>query len=514
MDYRTTPYFHAGRASDLTGKDRVLYRFFELIPGLLAWFTMIGIFVFSWLAPVFTAVFVIIFDVYWLLKTLYLSTYLRQNWSRLRHNMKVDWSALLANTKHDHIVHLVILPFYKEGPEVVEKSIEALRGVKYNSKRIAIVLACEARAGEESLAVARAAQARHASAFFDFLVTVHPADVPGEMPGKGSNISYAAEQARELILKKHNVRFEDCLVSAFDIDTVVYPAYFECLTWHFLTTENPHRASFQPVPFFNNNIWDAPAISRVVAFSATFWQMIQQERPERLATFSSHAVSFKALHDIGYWQRNMVSEDSRIFWNAFVAYNGDYRVVPLSYPVSMDANLSDSTFKTWVAVYKQQRRWGWGVENVPYILMACVKNKAIPLKSRLYMALVQIEGFWSLSTHPFIIFFLSWLPVILGGYVFNTTILSYNLPTITRSLVHFSSFGLIFSAIVGMSLLPKMPDDVSRSRRALMLLQWLLVPITILFFSALPGLESQTRLMLGRYMGFWVTPKHRVERPS
>jgi hypothetical protein len=172
------------------------------------------------------------------------------------------------------------------------------------------------------------------------------------------------------------------------------------------------------------------------------------------------------------------------------------------------------TSQSPVAVYKQQRRWGWGVENVPYILMACVKNKAIPLKSRLYMALVQIEGFWSLSTHPFIIFFLSWLPVILGGYVFNTTILSYNLPTITRSLVHFSSFGLIFSAIVGMSLLPKMPDDVSRSRRALMLLQWLLVPITILFFSALPGLESQTRLMLGRYMGFWVTPKHRVERPS
>ena len=47
--------------------------------------------------------------------------------------------------------------------------------------------------------------------------------------------------------------------------------------------------------------------------------MVQQERPERMATFSSHSVSFQALYEVGYWQTNMVSEDSRIFWNLLVA---------------------------------------------------------------------------------------------------------------------------------------------------------------------------------------------------
>lgn len=79
-----------------------------------------------------------------------------------------------------------------------------------------------------------------------------------------------------------------------------------------MTAKDPYKASFQPIPFYNNNIWHAPAFSRVAAGSSTFWQMIQQERPEQLVTFSSHAVSFQNLYEIGYWQKNMVSEDSRI----------------------------------------------------------------------------------------------------------------------------------------------------------------------------------------------------------
>jgi len=67
------------------------------------------------------------------------------------------------------------------------------------------------------------------------------------------------------------------------------------------------------VPVFNNNIWQAPCISRVVATSGTFWQMIQQQRPERLSTFSSQSLSFKTLVEVDFWPVNMVSEDSRIF---------------------------------------------------------------------------------------------------------------------------------------------------------------------------------------------------------
>jgi hypothetical protein len=332
------------------------------------------------------------------------------------------------------------------------------------------------------------------------------------MAGKGSNIAYAAERARVEILDKKNLSYADVLVSAFDIDTRVYPDYFYCLTWNFLTTDDPYRSSFQPVPVYNNNIWSAPAISRVVATSGTFWQMIQQERPERLATFSSHSMSFKSLYEIGYWQKNMVSEDSRIFWNFFVFYDGNYKVVPLSYPVSLDANLAPTLIGTMANVYKQQRRWTWGVENVPYILFSFIKNKSIPFGKKLRFSFIQLEGFWSLATNPILIFMLGWLPLMLGGQEFNSLLLSYNLPRMTRWLMTIAMTGLIGSAIISMKLLPKRPDGKTARHILFMILQWVFIPFTIIIFGAIPGMDSQMRLLLGRYMGFWVTPKHRQEK--
>ncbi len=509
MNYRDTPYFSVGRATDLSGMDRVIYRWLERLPGILSLGTIIFIIIISYTNPTFAALFIIIFDLYWLFKTIYLSMHLRYNWKRMKYMLARDWDPLLANLKYDHLVHMVILPFVNEGREVVEKSITSLLDAKWDSKNIVVVLAGEERAGETSRALAMEMVEKYGKKFAHFLYTAHPAGIAGEMVGKGSNIAYAAEQSRLLVLDPMRIKYTDVIVSAFDIDTVVYPNYFKCLTWNFLTVPDPHKTSFQPVPIYNNNIWDAPAFSRVVAMSATFWQMIQQERPERLATFSSHAISFESLYKIGYWQKNMVSEDSRIFWNLFVAHDGDYSVVPIAYPVSMDANLDDGFWLTMLSIYKQQRRWSWGVENVPYLVFACIKNKAIPLHKKLRAVLTQVEGFWSLATNPIMIFLLGWLPLVLGGRLFRTTILSYNLPIITGYIMYFSMVGLILSALVAFSFLPPRPPTHKKRHSIYMALQWVLIPLTITIFGAIPALEAQTRLLLGKYMGFWVTPKHR-----
>ncbi len=496
-----------GRASELAGKDRTLYRAFEILPGALAWTTILGCIFLSYFAPVAAAIAIIIFDFYWLLKTIYLSSYLQKNWRRLRHNQALDWVGMLENIRYDHVYHLILLPYYKENAAVIEKCLDSLISSRYDSKKFLVVLGAEARAGEQAVSIAKQMQARYAEKFADFLITVHPADVPGEMAGKGSNIAYAAEESRLKILDAKKIPYEDVLVSAFDIDTVVYENYFACVTWNFLTAEKPYHTSFQPVPVYNNNIWDAPALSRVVATSGTFWQMIQQEHPEKMTTFSSHSVSFKALYEIGYWQKNMVSEDSRIFWNAYFAYDGDYMVTPICYPLSMDANLAPKFWQTLVNIYKQQRRWGYGVENLPYVLFNLVKNKKISFWKKAGIGLTQIERSWSLSTNPILIFMLSWLPLIIGGPGFNTTVLSYNLPVITRNLMVLSMCGLVVSAIISMSFLPKRPASHSPSRFIFMVLQWVFIPITITVFGSIPGLDAQTRLMFGKYMGFWVTPK-------
>jgi cellulose synthase/poly-beta-1,6-N-acetylglucosamine synthase-like glycosyltransferase len=206
----------------------------------------------------------------------------------------------------------------------------------------------------------------------------------------------------------------------------------------------------------------------------------------------------------------MVSEDSRIFWNCLMHYDGDYQVVPLSYPVSMDANLGSSFWQTIKNIYKQQRRWCWGTaENCSYLLFGFLKNKKIPLGRRIRLALVQVESTWSLATNPLIIFLLGWLPLIIGGPEFNTTLLSYNLPRVTRDLMTIAMLGLVVSAYISKRLLPPRPQKYRFWKEIFMALQWILVPLTIPIFGAIPGLDAQTRLMLGKYMGFWATPKHR-----
>jgi len=511
-------YLKIGKASDLQSpKERRIYRTFEILPGALAWLTLLSVIFLSWLKPVWIAFFIIAFDIYWLLKTVYLSFHLRSSYRAMKKQIKIDWfrKLKLSKTKDwQKIYHLVILPMHKEPYSVVEAAFLAIVNSKYPKEKMIVVLAAEQRAGFEASQTAEKIKKEFGDKFFRFLTTVHPQDIAGEMPGKGSNETWACQQVKKQIIDQENIPYENIVVSVFDIDTQVYPQYFSCLSYYYLKVKNPARCSFQPVPFFNNNIWQAPAFSRVVATSGTFWQMMQQQRPERLATFSSHALSFKALVEMDFWQTNIVSEDSRIFWQALLFYDGKYKSVPLYYPVSMDANVAKNWFWTAINVYRQQRRWGWGVENIPYLFFGFYKNKRISFYKKFHWTWIQLEGFWSWSTNAMLIFLLGWLPLFLGGQKFNVMILSYNLPRITKTLMTLAMIGLISSAIYSTLIAPKPPKDKifkTILRYFSLVLQWILLPVTILVFGCIPGLDSQTRLMLGKYMGFWVTEKHRAQ---
>jgi cellulose synthase/poly-beta-1,6-N-acetylglucosamine synthase-like glycosyltransferase len=509
LPYAQRADFHVGRATELTGRERRIYRVLEILPGLASWSTLIGVVLLSIYAPFIAAYFIIAFAMYWLLKTAFLSWHLRYNWKRLRHHMKLDWKALIERFTYEHLYQVVILPFYNEPESVVDATLASLAAVNYDTKSMIVVLAAETRAGESAQTLAANMKAKYGERFGYFLVTTHPGDIVGEMAGKGANAAWAAEQVRTNVLDPHGIRYNHTLVSIFDIDTVVYPEYFNCLIWHFMTAERPLKTSFQPVPVFNNNIWEAPAIARVVAMSSTFWEMVQQERPERMATFSSHSVSFQALYEVGYWQRNMVSEDSRIYWNLLLANDGQYDVVPLSYPVSMDANAAPTLWGTIKNIYRQHRRWTYGVENLCYVLYHFGKHPRIPRRQKIKIALQQAEGYWSLVTNPIMLFILGWAPIFLGSAEFHQTVLSYNLPIMVRDLLILAMFGLVVSSIISLSMIPPRPKDRSRFRYIVMAVQWILVPATMIIFSAIPGLDAQTRLMFGRYMGFWVTPKSR-----
>jgi len=213
--------------------------------------------------------------------------------------MELDWGSLIKRFRYEQMHHLVIFPFYKEPREVIEGTLQGLVEANYDRDKLIVVLAAEERAGEEAEQLALEMEKQFAGKFGHFIVTIHPDDVEGEIAGKGSNTHYALHQVKERVIDPANIDYQNILTSIFDIDTVIYPDYFNCLIWHFMTAENPYKSAFQPVPLFTNNLWEATAVARVMAMSSTFWQMIMQERPDKAATFSSHSVSFQALYEIG-----------------------------------------------------------------------------------------------------------------------------------------------------------------------------------------------------------------------
>ncbi len=503
-----------------------MYRFFELIPGFLALATIILMFFLSWLTPAPIAIFIIFFDIYWLFKTVYLSLHLRTTFLKMRQNLKINWLQKLTNdqrltTNDSHrslvvshwsdVYHLIILPMYKEPYGVVKGSFESLMRTNYPKNKFIVVLATEEGGGETDRLTAEKIREDFENKFFKFLITVHPKNLAGEIPGKGSNETWAAKQVKRLVIDPLKIPYENILVSVFDVDTQVFKDYFGRLTYVFCSCEDPQHSNYQPIPLFTNNIFQAPAMARVISFSSTFWQMMQQSRPERLTTFSSQSIPFKALVEIGFWNTNIVSEDSQIFWQCYLHYNADWRVEPLFYPVSLDANVAPTFWRTMLNLYKQQRRWGWGCENIPYMLNGFRKNKKIPLRKKWYWGFNVIEGFHSWATNALLIFALGWLPLFLGGPDFNFTLLSYNLPQITRLIMTLAMLGIVTSAILSVMLLPPKPNWFKPRHYFLYFFQWLLMPITLIIFGAFPGLEAQIRLMLGgRFrLGFWVTPKHR-----
>lgn len=504
----TYPYLHKANAGELTGSDRLIFRILEIIPGFSAWLTLLGMVLASWLWPFAAAIFIILFDLYWLVKTVYMSFHLRGNWHRMRHNLKIDWKERMEKLNWGHVWQIVILPFYKEPFEVSDGLLGSIARTNWPKDRMIVVLAREGRVGEDARETSRKLVEKYKNIFPHILETEHPADLPEEIPGKGSNTAWAGRRVREYV-DKLNIPYEDIVVSSLDIDTQVPEQYFYLVTYHFLTVENPTQTSYQPVPLYHNNIWDAPAFSRVVANSGSFWQMMQQERPERLATFSSHSMSFKALVDVDFWQKNMVSEDSRIFWQCLLHYKGNYQSQPLSYPVYMDANVGRNITETIKNVYKQQRRWAWGAENFAYAVFGFIKSPEISLRKRIRLTVLMFEGLWSWATNAILMFFLGWLPLALGGDVFNTTILAFNLPRATRLIMTFAMVGIVTSILISTSLLPPPPENTPKRRHLYMVLQWLLMPVILIVFGSIPALDAQSRLMFGKYMGFWVTPKYR-----
>lgn len=531
-----------------------LERCLEAVPGTVSWAILLGMTSLSFLSPVTAAIFIIVFDFYWLLRMFYMTLFLLLSYWRLSAEEKTNWLSRIraldrfaqggngnpqgGSTKgrlnfkqkvslwiyrrelkrlsrsqslppqSKDILHLIIVPVSGESEDILEPGIRSFKDGSFPSSRLLIVLAVEEWAHENVKKRAGDLKEKYRSEFFDFLVTVHPSYLPGEARVKGANITFAAKTAANY-LEKRRIPFENVIASCFDADTVASPHYFSCLTYNFMMCPERHRASFQPIPVYHNNIWDAPVFARVLEMGASFFLLAEATDPEKLVTFSSHSMSFKALVDAGYWPVDMVSDDSAIFWKAYIHFDGDYRVIPMYVTLSMDAATAESLSGTVKNVYKQKRRWAWGVENFPIVMRAFLRNKRISPYDKLRHSIKLFETHIAWATWPFLLAVIGWLPALFASGEFSSSVLYYSTTRITGTIFNLASLSLVATILLSIRFLPHPRKRFSLLRKILHPFEWLLIPFIAIFFSALPALDAQTRLMRGKYLEFWLTEKKR-----
>jgi hypothetical protein len=518
-----------------------IYRSFEILPGFLSWGLLALPVILSFISPTVAAYFVIAYLLIWFVKAIALNVRMVQGYKQLNQHMSYEWQKLLEeidnpsaafaqytqginpkwhqanllaaekrkNTrfKKDNIVHAIVIAVYNESRDVLEPTIQSILRTDYDNKKFIVVFAYEERGGTEVEQTVLDLTEQYGHEFRHMMAVKHPKDIPGEVIGKGGNITFAGRELLKYV-DEQKLEHANVLVTTLDSDNRPHPQYFAALTYAYLACPDPIRTSYQPITMFTNNIWDAPAPMRVIASGNSFWNIVLTLRPHMIRNFASHSQSLAALVDTDFWSVRTIVEDGHQYWRSYFTYKGKYDVVAIKVPIYQDAVLARTYTKTLKAQFVQLRRWAWGCTDIAYVLHTGWRNRSKAPKADLFFKTMRlIESHVSWATAPLLLLLAAFVPLYLAPDA-SDSVVANQLPIIASYIQRIAMVGIFVSIFFSIKLLPPKPPHYKKRHRVYMFLQWLYLPITTIVYNGIAALYSQTRLMIGWYYGkFDVTEK-------
>lgn len=511
------------------------YRFFEILPGALSYTMLLLPVILSFINVTAALAFILAYLLIFFVRASVAGPIRAiAGYKTYRQHMKLDWSRMLKDVQNgkvakDHhapkwhadnlarvknhntiykpsdITHAVIIATVNESREVLEPTIQAVLDNNYDAKNIILVFAYEQRAGKATEDRVQELLDVYGDKFKHAMMVGHPADIPNEVIGKGGNITYAGRELQKY-LEKQQIDPAHTIVTTLDADNRPDKQYFSNLTYLYCVAPNPLRASYQPIPMFTNNIWDAPTLMRVIATGNNIFYFVLSQRPHLQRNFSAHAQSMQALIDMNFWSTRTIVEDGHHFWRSYFCYDGDYRVYPLFTPIYQDAVLADGYIRTLKAQFIQLRRWTYGASDIAYIASKTFfsGNKKLPKGDATAKFLRALEGHVTWATGTILVFFAAFIPPL----IHPESISALELPLIVSRFQRIGIIFLLLSVYVSLVTLPPRPARYKRHRSIFMFLQWGLAPFTAILYGSTAAFYSQTRLMFGKYLSkFDVTEK-------
>ena len=481
-------------------------RLLEIAPGFISWNMILFLIWGGYFFPVFTAYFILAFDVFWVWKGFELTVASTISHLRIKAAERLDWMKEVRGFGDwKKVRHIVIILIANEPPDTYKRTLEALTRQTCPAEQIVVVMATEERFPGGKI---QAEKFRNTlgKKFGEYLITVHPANIPGEIIGKSANEAYAAKETKRVLVDERGWDINYITITSNDADAILHKQYFAYLTFKFLDDPNRYRKFWQPAIVFYNNIWKIPAMTRIINVFSNVWQIGLLVRKDRLINFSNYSGSLKMIDAIGYWDTDVIPEDYRIFFKAFFKLDGNVEVEPIFLPSSADAAESTSTWKTFINEYEQKKRWAWGVSDLPLFIEMYLNQPRVSFLNKTLRVLRVVEDHLLWPVNWFIIT-IGVSVVTLINPVFKRTTLGFMLPRISSGILTISLLFLAIILIIEFRHRPSRPKEVPLWRALIAPLEFILMPISGFFFNALPGLDAHTRLMLGKYIEYRITEK-------
>jgi len=350
-------------------------------------------------------------------------------------NVNVDAVALAENPVQQGVLHLIIIANYAEDERMLAVTLRSLSEAE-GSHSFWVVLAMEAREGDEGKQKGERLQTRFSPEFGRLSVCSHPANLvqthedgseDPEVPGKSSNVKYAVDQSYKDCLDA-GVHLDLVVLTTADADCIFHPFYFSQVGKDFsaLRSKGEHEyAMWQAPQFPYRNFFTSPIVSRVWGYLASTYEfggVASTAWGGHQMTFSSFSMPLLLGHSADAWDGDVIADDHHCWLKCF--YFSLYQAAqhrlpqklgskagkkhseepslvqirPIFLPVKSTLVESKEYWMSWVDRWTQAKRHAQGVAELSYAMLAtydalctCVLQKRM-LSFQLFVRMSQVVG--------------------------------------------------------------------------------------------------------------------------
>ncbi|KAG2189823.1 hypothetical protein INT46_006023 [Mucor plumbeus] len=268
-----------------------------------------------------------------------------------------------------HFIHAFIVPNYAEPEALLRDTIKRLANHKNAQTNYVIILAMEASELNFEQKSDNLAD-YFKDSFLQFIVTAHPADIPGETRGKGSNVAFAARHGCAQMLQQ-GIDRRRVILTVSDSDSSIPELYTKEVEKSFNRAEDPYFLLFAPPIFFSRNCYEVPAAVRMtdITWSAMVMSSLSNSRGLSFPC-STYSLSMVLAEKVGYWDTDAdsVGEDMHMMLKCFFKTDGLARCCPIFVPINLTNVQTPGYFANLNARFVQAKRHYNGIADLAYTL--------------------------------------------------------------------------------------------------------------------------------------------------